>query len=219
MGRPRAGYRLANGDRVPGTTTVTGLYGASKEGLVAWANRVGLEGQNYREVRDGAALLGTITHARIDAHLHGLPFRDGEFPPDVVQQSEVAFQAMHEWTADLRLTWIATELTMVSEKHRFGGTLDGVALREGKGPCLIDFKTSAGIYAEAIMQVSAYGALWEENIGEPLTGGYAIARFDKEHGGFTYKWLKREAVVVAWECFLHLRELYDRKSLLEKLAK
>ena len=48
MARPKGGYKLEDGTRVPGVTTVAGAYG-DKGGLVHAAWKLGSEGKDYRK--------------------------------------------------------------------------------------------------------------------------------------------------------------------------
>jgi len=70
MARPKAGYFLKDGNRVPGTTTITGRFKESG-GLVYWAWDLGKKGIDYREARDTAASAGTLVHAMVEAHAAG----------------------------------------------------------------------------------------------------------------------------------------------------
>ena len=60
-----------------------------------------------------------------------------------------------------RVDVIAAECQVVSEIHRYGGTLDLVATIDGV-PSLLDFKTGRGVYPEHRIQLAAYGQAWNE---------------------------------------------------------
>lgn len=68
MARPSAGYRTADGKRVPGVTTITGRFKESG-GLIHWAWKLGSEGRDYRQERDAAASAGSLAHDMIEAYL------------------------------------------------------------------------------------------------------------------------------------------------------
>jgi len=105
----------------------------------------------------------------------------------------------------------------VSETHRFGGTLD-LILRTPQGLAVGDFKTSNAVYSDYLIQLGAYALLWEENRpDDPLTGGYHLMRFAKEHGDFTHRfWPNLDE---AKEQFLLFRKAYDIDKQLVKRAK
>ena len=68
---PTQPYLLKSGERVPGTTTIIGRFKESGA-LIHWAWKLGMEGRNYREVRDSAADAGTLAHAMIEDQGKGL---------------------------------------------------------------------------------------------------------------------------------------------------
>lgn len=220
MPTPREGYRLADGTRVPGVTSVLSGLGWSKPGLMHWAHAQGLAGLPLYEARDAAADAGTIAHAMIEAHILGT----GYLPPAetdaaILANAHRAYQQFTEWEEDSRITVEQTEVRVLSEHYRFGGTIDWIARRRGEQLVLPDVKTSKGIYGEAIIQVAAYVHAYEEQTGIPLDGGAAVVRFSKDGTGFTHRWIQRAALEQPWRAFLALRELYDLKPSVEALAK
>ena len=62
MSRPKGGYKLADGTKVPGVTTVIGKLKDAGP-LMYWAWQQGVEGKDFRETRDAAASAGTVVHA------------------------------------------------------------------------------------------------------------------------------------------------------------
>lgn len=214
MGRPKDGYYLKDGKtRVPSVTTILGRF---KEcgGLIAWAWQLGMERKDYREVRDSAADAGTMAHAAVEAFLHGQPFA---FPEsDLGKKATTSFEAFREWAAQSNLVCTHTEVGMVSEAHRYGGTMDALLVsgRRAVG----DWKSSNALYPEYLCQIAAYGILWEENHPEePITGGYHLLRFDKTHGDFTHKWWGE--LETAKKAFLLMRELYECDKELKQRIK
>jgi hypothetical protein len=211
MGRPAGGYRLKDGTRVPGVSTVASVCKDSG-GLIQWAWALGMEGKDYRQVRDDAASAGTLVHEAAEAWKHG---REPIFigPQDVVTKAHRGYSAFLEWTQQTRLRIEETEVSLVSEEHRFGGTFD--ALLVGDKRVMADFKTASAVYPEHLMQISAYRALWEEHHPEqPIEGGYYILRFSRDYGDFAANWYGE--LEAAWQAFLHCRQLYDLKTELAK---
>lgn len=180
-----------------------------------WAHKLGLEGKDYRKERDNAANIGTMVHEAAEAHIRGLAFEwTGE--PNMVERGLRAFRAFTEWAGQTNLRITESEVPLVSEVHRYAGTLDAMLI--GGKLALGDWKTSNSIYADYLYQVAAYGILWEENFPErPIEGGYHILRFDKNHGDFGhfhYSDLEHEKKV-----FLKMRELYDMVKVTEGRVK
>ena len=60
-------YKLADGSRVPSVTTALGILNKPK--LLNWAWKCGVDGLDYRAVRDNAADIGTLAHYFILCHL------------------------------------------------------------------------------------------------------------------------------------------------------
>lgn len=68
---PTQVYRLKDGTRVPSVTTIISRFKESG-GLVHWAWQLGIDGKDYRKVRDEAADAGTLAHALLECDHKGL---------------------------------------------------------------------------------------------------------------------------------------------------
>jgi hypothetical protein len=207
MARPASGYRNRAQKRVPGTSTVAKLI-ADPEGLQWWFHQQGLEGKNPYEERDKLASAGTLVHEAAEMWKQGKPYSMvGE--PAVVKQAQTGFRAFLEWANQTKLTIEATEISLVSEVHQFGGTLDATLI--GGKRAMADYKTASSLYPEHLLQVVAYGKLWEEHFPDkPIDGGYYILRFSRDYGDFTASWFGE--LEDAWQAFLCCRQLYDLKA-------
>jgi hypothetical protein len=123
------------------------------------------------------------------------------------------YQAFLEWTRQTRLKIEESEVSLVSERHRFGGTFDATLL--GDRRVMADYKTASSVYPEHLLQIAAYAKLWEEHHPDrPIDGGFCILRFGRETGDFAVNWYGN--LDEAWEAFLHCRALYDLKQALAK---
>jgi hypothetical protein len=218
-GRPVKGYYLRDRTRVPAVTTIAGWAG-DKNGIINWAKRIwyagGAAGIPFEDVYTPEADIGTLVHELIEAEIHGLahPKIAAEFRKPVA----AAFEAWREWMENSQIVVVATELPLVSEVHRFGGTLDAV-LRDRKGRLAIgDWKSSKAVYGEYLRQVAAYGILWDEHHPEEaITGGFHIMRFSKEHGDLEHRHYPE--LDDARELFLMLRQAYDLDARVGKRVK
>lgn len=211
-------YRLKDETRVPGVTTILSRF-KDAGGLIHWAWTLGKEGKDYRAERDRAADCGTLAHAAVEARIRGHSVDDvfkNISDPGVEEKAKSAFGAFEEWARQTQLLVTETEVSMISEKHRFGGTMDAL-LVSGKR-AVGDWKSSNALYPEYLCQVAAYGILWEEtHPDEPITGGYHLLRFDKTHGDFTHKWWGE--LETAKKAFLLMRELYEIDKELKQRIK
>lgn len=205
-------YKLKDGTRVPGVTTVIGRF-KDAGGLIHWSWTVGMEGKDYRELRDHAADAGTCAHAMVEADIRGKDFDPSPYPADVVALAQGAFGAYKEWATQTRLKPVETEVSLVSERHRYGGTLDAMLVQDKLA--LGDWKTGNRLYPEHLIQLAAYHQLWTENRpDEPIIGGFHLLRFSKDHGDFAHHYFAD--LSPAWRAFELMRELYDIDKELKK---
>lgn len=204
-------YRNAEGRRLPSVTTVISKFKDSG-GLIHWAWQLGCDGIDYRKVRDDAASAGTLAHAMVEADIrgHAQPEKDGT-DDETWHRAVSAFAAYREWRNQTQLVPEHTEVSMVSEKHQFGGTLDTILVRGKRS--LGDWKTSNSIYPEYLVQLAAYKSLWEENHpDQTIDGGFHLLRFSKSEGDFAHHYWPN--LDDAWDAFIHMRALYN---LMDKL--
>jgi ATP-dependent exoDNAse (exonuclease V) beta subunit len=96
-----------------------------------------------------------------------------------------AYLAFRQWEKEHKVKFIATEQLVYSKKYNFVGTLDCIAEVDGEY-CLIDFKSSNGIYWDMILQVSGYGIAHEEETKKKFDRAW-IVRFGKDDAEFTAK--------------------------------
>lgn len=174
---------------------------------------------DYKYVRDHAADAGTAAHDMFECHMLGKPFDASQYPPDVVKTAEPAFAAAMEWAKQTRYEVVETEVSLVSEKHRFGGTRDAILV--GGKRALGDVKTSKGIYPDYLAQLGAYAILDEEH-GNEIDGGFHLLKFSKQEKPTDpvrfshHHWSHLDQ---GKRCFLILREAYDLMADLARLCK
>ena len=203
-----------DGKRVPSVTTILSRFKDSG-GLIHWAWQCGMDGKDYRQERDSAASAGTCAHAMVEAHIRGHDFDASPYSTEILEKAKTAFGAFLEWAETSKLKPAHTETSLVSEKYRFGGTLDTMFI---KGKLAVgDWKSSNAIYMDMLCQVAAYGKLWEENYpDQPIEGGFHIIRFDKNYGDFSHHWYAE--LDDAWEYFKMARKMYDLAKKLKQRA-
>lgn len=221
MPTPKKGYYTKDGKKVPGTTTILGRFKESGA-LIAWAYKRGKDGLDLYDSRDKAAELGTITHEMVELYVAGNDPLDivGKYGlnDEDLEQVSSAFSAFQEWFESNKFQVIAQEVQLVSEIHQYGGTPDAVAVDSKGRLCLVDFKTSNGIYADYLYQLGAYRILWNEcNPDLQLTGGSHLARFSKENSDFSHHYFPD--ITEAERGFLLMVELYEIDSRLKKRAR
>lgn len=207
-GRP-GGYYI-EGTRIPSTSTVNSFM--NPKALFYWHWQNGWEGREYGVGPIPAAEIGTEVHTAVECTIHGEPV-----PELSCLEAITAYEAWREWWEGQQFEVLFTELPLVSAEHRFGGTPDAI-MRDRKGRlCIGDWKSSSGIYGNYLRQVASYGLLWNENNEEQITGGFHIARFDKEMGDFEHRFYGE--LDDAAEFFLLLRRCYDLDKRVAKRAR
>lgn len=206
-------YKNKDGKRVPSWSTIGSQWGEGARGLQWWYWQKGKDGVEFNDMPE--AEVGSIAHQMIDCEVKGKELDLGQFPVDLVKQAKQCYENWKEWKSRNKFKAIETELSLISEKHQFGGTLDCIAMINDE-LSILDVKTGKDIYASQVVQITAYAHLWHENFPEhPLTGGYNIIRTGKEMVSFVHYYYQE--FPKAWDVFLHLRELYDLAKEIKKL--
>jgi len=196
-------YKLPDGTRVPGCTTVTGQL--NKPALIGWANRLGLEGVDATKYRDQAAEIGTLAHHMIECDLKGKEPDTSDYSKNQIGDAETCFLKYLDWKSQYDIEPLWLEEPMVSEKHRYGGTPD-IPCRLNGIPALLDIKTSDGIYKEYLYQVAGYDRLLRE-VRDFHPEAWGIIRFGKKsREDFEFK--RISSIEPYWNVFECLLNLY-----------
>jgi len=131
----------------------------------------------HTKVRDEAALCGNQVHEWVNGYLMG---QEPPLPEDIrVINGVIAFL---KWVEEHDVKFTESEKLVYSKQHGYVGTMDAVAIIDGK-TCVLDIKTSKGVYPEHYMQVAAYRHAAEEE-GAVFDGDNLIVQFNKEDGEF-----------------------------------
>lgn len=211
---PTQQYKLKDGSKVPGVTTViSASLGWNKGALMHWAWAQGKEGLDYRATKDLAAEAGTIAHALVELHLRGKDEREAVpagTDPDVEKKARTAYGAFLEFEAECGLKVLEVEKALVSEAHKFGGCIDIASIKNKIA--IVDVKTSRDVYPDHRIQLAAYGRLWNENYPERRIEAYYIIQLGKNDGSFAYHYYPN--LDDEWEAFLLLLRLYQLKKAL-----
>lgn len=201
-------YKLADGTRVPGCTTITGVM--DKPALVRWANGLGLQGIDSTKYVDETAQIGTLGHYLIECHLTGKQPETDDYTKNQLDCAEKILRRFVGWEVERGISpadYALSEAALVSEKHRFGGTVDICAVLHGKAT-LIDIKTCKSIYGEHKTQVAGgYALLCAEN-GYNLENIIILRIGRNESEGFEEITVSPSEVELHQKRFLICRDLY-----------
>ncbi len=212
--RLRANKDFPKGEIVPGVTTICRQLGWGTDALIAWARREALKGNDPDKMRDDAADTGTVTHLLVQAHIEGKEADLSDYTQNQIDKGETGFLAFLEWEKNNKLKYLGSEIGVVSEKYRYGGTIDAIA-QNGDKIWLLDFKTGSGVWPEHKIQVSAYrGAYTEANLLGRIDECY-ILHLNKETGIPVPYRIAPEQLEIGWQVFLRCRELYDYQKQLK----
>ena len=197
-------YKLADGRRVPGVTTVLGIL--AKPALIHWAWDLGCKGIDYRKYRDKMASVGTLAHYMVECDLRGDVPELAAYSPEEIALAENCLIKYYEWRRENDLRPLIVEGAFVSEKHGYGGTIDCYGVLNG-ALTLIDLKTGKGIYPEMITQLAAYHQLLVEH-GHEVKAVRILRIGRSEDEGFEEQRKTIAELRKHWKRFRHCLEIY-----------
>ena len=135
----------------------------------------------HKQISHRAQTIGLEVHKWIELYIK-VKMIDGETATEYPEAVKSPMQNFHDWVESREVEWLACEKKVYSRSWEYAGTIDALAKINGK-LCVIDFKTSAKIYKEYYLQVSAYcNAIGEMMCELPKLG--VIVRVDKEEEKF-----------------------------------
>lgn len=167
-----ARYRTSDGRGIPSVTELLSFI--DSEGLIYWANRIGRERQDNRDVTRQAAEFGTMVHESIERYL--------KRRKNVTDN--ICLDAFKKWWSGInschRVRILGQEESIIGDY--FAGTYDLLIAIDDK-PYLIDFKTSNHVGYKYFMQLAAYRYLLytKKNIN---IEGCIVLQFDKKEPKF-----------------------------------
>jgi hypothetical protein len=205
-------YFLSDGTQVPGGSTISKI-GDDAGALIHWAWKLGCEGKNYRDVSKEACDIGTLAHFYIECFLNNQVADLSDYTQDERDKALVCYHKFLEWWEGQKLRKVYTEIQLVHEELRYGGTIDLIAERDNGEFVLLDFKTSKKISDSYWRQCAGYAQLFNLNnpqmVRKPFNEikDHAIVRIGKEEeGDFEVVW--KNDLSKEWEVFQKQVDLY-----------
>ena len=200
--------------RVKSVTTLIGAnLGWNFYPLLNWNLKLMKEGIDPREELKTAGRVGTLAHVMIEEFIKGgRVFLDGYSPKEISHAKEAYYNFL-TFKKDYNPEILETELKMVSEQYKFGGTCDAVAkvkIGKNKKLMILDWKSSNSIHSEHKIQIAAYAKMYEENSGERIKGAL-IVRLDKDKKEYEVEHLKIKDLDWGWKVFKLILKLQELK--------
>jgi len=146
-------YKL-NGERVPGATTIGGVY-PKGEGLIRWMIEQGIKEYEDKTAMQKGGDVGSVLHdyaERYELGKHGFDWHAVETSPFEKDIRRV-IALFIEWRQGNKDTVLMMEELCASPTLKVGGRIDTLREREGLGLVLSDYKTSKSIYISHLIQV------------------------------------------------------------------
>lgn len=217
-GRPADGYRMPDGTPVEGVTTIVGRVKDSGP-LIGWAYNQGKAGKPRNEAKDKACSVGKISHAMVDADIHERDWvaEEGDIP-SLIEQARKALAMWQTWKRQTRFRALFTEMPLLDEIRRYGGTPDGVAM-VGDEVVLYDLKSSNGIYQDHLLQLGGYAPLvhlHRERLDVPFLHGAMVVRVGKDSPTFATQYWDISTIDRATKAFYAALEFYRLDKALKE---
>lgn len=218
-----------NGQKIPSVTGITGVI--DKPALAPWFGKMcGLWVENNQDritdlltehgvdeiklkafIKDmkahprtasrEAADIGTLVHQFAEEWGLGL---EPEMPANPLART--AAEAFLDWAREHKVKILEAEFKVYSKTYHYAGTCDLDAEIDG-ARCIVDYKTSSGIWPEYAFQVAAYQHARQEELGIAYDRRW-IVRFPKDGKGFEAKPL--DDFEADFDAFLGALKLYRR---------
>lgn len=218
-------YVNSHGDRVMRVSDV--IKTLSKDELIRWANKIGLQGIAYEDKLNEEANVGSLCHDMIEhfttpgrlAILDYDQYKISDERHDLKLKVRRAIDSFMKWYRDLIHPYkvLHTEFVVVGEN--LGGTIDCI-IEDWEDPhkvIFVDYKTSRMFVLTQFLQLAAYAMLYEENYGEGTVGGVMVVKLDKYDGHKAKaKLIRRKKLIPLMQMFRKLFEVTIYKKSLEK---
>lgn len=196
------------------TTLIGGNLGWNFYPLLNWNLKLMKEGIDPREELKTAGRIGTLAHIMIEEFIKGGSVILDDYSPKEISHAKEAYYNFLTFKKDYNPEILETELKMVSEQYKFGGTCDAVAkvkIGKNKKLMILDWKSSNSIHSEHKIQIAAYAKMYEENSGERIKGAL-IVRLDKDKKEYEVEHLKIKDLDWGWKVFKLILKLQELKK-------
>lgn len=162
----------------------------------------------HRRISREATDVGSAVHSFAESYLS-----NPQTPLPADPQAAKGATALITWANSHTIEPIHVEKMVFSKEHFYAGTVDFFGRIDGE-LCVLDFKTSSGLYLEMLLQLAAYAVALEEEANERIHHGW-IVRLDKKTGKPTPYYVPlSDKLKKAW---LHVRYAYREMQSVDDL--
>lgn len=206
----------------PSVTTV--MAAKPKPWLQAWKDKWGVLAIRKTKI---ANAVGTEFHRCVESWINTgdcavvPPAVDGITMPSLIPRVLGMLDSWVAWANSVSGTIDHTELRVVSKAHTYSGTLDAVGTLDGK-PMLYDWKTSAKIYDDMQLQLTAYAQAYNEQYTgshvpdwPPVKDGLIVC-VSKDKPSFKLTTKRFKLGKRPFKQFLKLRTMFDNGQTIEE---
>jgi hypothetical protein len=179
-------YYFVNGDFYPSVTRILDEAAPMPYSLRDWLAKNTPEQQE--EIKNVSLGLGSKMHDAYERLLNGMELNLAQDYPTSKEKKHI--MSFIQWFHDTAPQTICTEEVVASPTYHYAGTLDYACMINGE-LWIIDFKTSAAIYYNYELQVSAYKQAYEEMYGVKVAHVGVVRTNTKHKCGYEFKEVTR----------------------------
>jgi hypothetical protein len=172
--------------------------------------------REYRRLSRDAANIGSMVHDFAERTLKGETVKLPQDP-----QVAAGCKAFLAWQELHKIEPIHLERIVFSKQWYYCGTVDFYGKIDGE-LCVVDFKTSSGLYLEMMLQLAGYAVALEEEFEKNIDVGWVV-RLDKKTGRpdcYRIKLIEHnehgEVIFNLKEDFIAVRQLYTSLKKAER---
>ena len=181
--------------------------GEDQSFLINWAWKLGLDGKDHKKVTDYAADIGSVAHFLIECWFNQDTPDLCEFSKSAIDAGNLIFEKFKVSWGKNNLTWVASELELVSEEHNYGGTLDIIAKDQDRQLVLVDIKSSPRVYGQFYRQLAGYEHLYNELHDEKIARRVIFRHGKDDPDDTEIRWL--DNLDKHWTVFKSQLALYE----------
>ena len=161
--------------------------------------------------RDKAGKLGTEIHEIVELMSLGEPYKHL-----VTNVNKPYVEQFQKFWDDFNPTLLQSEAVVLNPTEEYAGTLDSIMEIGGK-KVLVDYKTGKNVYPETVLQCASYRFAELMLVGEKLVKMPEVDQVAVLHlRPDFYKFRPLKADKVAYESFLHFRDVFQWHNGLSK---